>query len=273
MKAAIIGCGQIGQRHAHNFARLGYDVATWDAIADRCTASYASEACDGASLAIIATPPDIHCIGALQVYEWGVPWILIEKPLNAGPLFEVKTLSKMLDKRMVFVGYCLRFALATCRLLQADLGHVRYFEATYCGPIDARQTWLKTCHPAFEYSHILDLILQLWGMPDEIESIADADGLVAVCGWNSGLRGTLRMDYGPIIDTRLRIFGDVPCEWRRESIIGLGDDETVEDPRAYLLHEAQELHALITGTIPKSDKLCTLDEAIRVVEFAERLLA
>src|SRR5215510_12810138 len=107
MKAAIIGCGQIGQRHAHNFARLGYDVATWDAIADRCTASYASEACDGASLAIIATPPDIHCIGALQVYEWGVPWILIEKPLNAGPLFEVKTLSKMLDKRMVFVGYCL----------------------------------------------------------------------------------------------------------------------------------------------------------------------
>ena len=67
--ATVIGCGSVGQRHAHNFRRLGYDVRTWDIDSARCTVPTREEALDGAAVVVIATPPASHIEHALAALE------------------------------------------------------------------------------------------------------------------------------------------------------------------------------------------------------------
>ena len=273
--AAVIGYGAVGKRHTHNFNRLGYAVRTWDLDPARCTVPTLKEALDGATLAVIATPPGFHMAHATAALAMGVPWVLVEKPLALWR--EDEDADPLLGCDNVFVGYCLRFALATQLLPDAihRIKPVRLVEAVYSERVDTRGSWLAECGAVLEYSHILDLLLSLFGEPDTVQAIGHAD-TVAVAGleWGGGeIHGTLRMDFLSPTETRLKIIGDGGVvEWRRDRISGPGCDETVvENPAAWLLHEAQELHSVIKGAIPSPGRLCTVSEAMAVLRLAERL--
>lgn len=271
--AAVIGCGAVGTRHTHNVNRLGYAVRTWDLDPARCTVPTLHEALDGATLAVIATPPASHIALANEAIKLGVPWVLIEKPL-ALSLRDAETL---LRDDGVFVGYCLRFALATQLLPDAikRIVPVRMVEAVYSERVDTRGSWLADCGVALEYSHVLDLLLSVFGIPDTVQALSHAadTALVAALEWGGEIHGTLRMDFLSPTETRIKIIGDGGVvEWRRDRISGPGCDETVvENPAAWLLHEAQELHSVIKGAIPSPGRLCTVKEAMDVLRLAERL--
>ena len=271
--AAVIGCGAVGKRHTHNFNRLGYAVRTWDLDPARCTVPTLHEALDGATLAVIATPPASHIALANEAIKLGVPWVLIEKPL-ALSLRDAETL---LRDDGVFVGYCLRFALATQVLPDAikRIAPVRLVEAVYSERVDTRGSWLADCGVVLEYSHVLDLLLSLFGWLDMVEALVDNDPeatCVAALAWGD-IFGTLRMDFHSPTETRLKIIGDGGVvEWRRDRISGPGCDETVvENPAAWILHEAQELHSVIKGAIPSPGRLCTVEQAVDVLRLAEQL--
>ena len=271
--AAVIGYGAVGTRHSHNLNRLGYAVRTWDTDPARRTVPTLHEALDGATLAVIATPPEFHMAQATAALAMGVPWMLVEKPLalsreEAAPLLGCNT---------VFVGYCLRFALATQLLPDAikRIAPVRLVEAVYSERVETRGSWLAACGVVLEYSHILDVLLSVFGMPDTVEAVGAVDpetAVVAALAWGETL-GTLRMDFHSPTETRLKIIGDGGViEWQRDRISGPGCDETVvENPAAWLLHEAQELHSVIKGAISRPARLCTVEQAVDVLRLAERL--
>ena len=277
MIAAVIGCWAVGKRHAHNFNRLGYDVRIWDIDAARCTVPTVFEALQDATLAVIATPPEFHVANAVQALGMGVPWILIEKPLALSP----EEAEPLLEVPSIFVGYCLRFALATQLLPDAikRIAPVRLVEAVYSERVETRAgDWLAECGVTLEYSHMLDLLIHCFGMPEVLASSTVPDATVALLNWEGpdivdDIVGTLRMDFHSPTETRLKVIGDGGVvEWRRDRLSGPGCDETiVENPAAWLLHEAEELHAVIKGAIPSPGRLCTVREAMDVLRFAERL--
>ena len=278
--ATIIGYGSVGQRHAHNFRRLGYDVRTWDTDPARCTVSTREEALDGAVIVVIATPPASHIEHALAAVE-GVPeWVLVEKPLAVSSC-EAENIR---GHPAVFVGYCLRFALATQYLREAieKIRPIHLVEAVYAEAPTNRPAWLADPVEGgvlLEYSHMLDLLLWLFGPIESVQSnyagVPETD-VVAALGWANGMIGTLRMDFHGATETRLKVIGEGgTIEWLRDRITGPGCDELFrENPAAWLLHEAQELHALrlgAMGAIPSSDRLCTVSEAINVLRLVERI--
>jgi len=275
--AAIIGCGAVGQRHRHNLNRLGYAVRTWDVDGSRCTVPTIFEALDGATLAVIATPPEFHVANAVQALGMGVPWILIEKPLALSP----EEAEPLLEVPSIFVGYCLRFALATQLLPDAikRIAPVRLVEAVYSERVETRAgDWLAECGALLEYSHMLDLLIHCFGMPEVLASSTVPDATVALLNWEGpdivdDIVGTLRMDFHSPTETRLKVIGDGGVvEWRRDRLSGPGcDDAVTENPAAWLLHEAEELHAVIKGALSSPGRLCTVREAMDVLRLAERL--
>ena len=272
--ATIIGCGSIGQRHAHNFRRLGYDVRTWDTDSVRCTVKTREEALDGAAVVVIATPPADHVSSALDA---GARWILIEKPLAISS----REAECLRGQSGVFVGYCLRFALATQYLREAieKIRPIHLVEAVYAEAPTNRPAWLSDPVEGgvlLEYSHMLDLLLWLFGPIESVQSnyagVPETD-IVAALGWANGMIGTLRMAFHGETETRLKIIGGGgTIEWFRDRITGPSCDELFHEyPAAWLLREAQELHALRMGAIPSSDRLCTVSEGIEVLRLIERI--
>ena len=129
-----------------------------------------------------------------------------------------------------------------------------------------------------EYSHILDLLLWLFGPPIDVQSNSvglPERAMTATLRWpfGQGMLGTLRMAFHGETETRLKVIGEGgTVEWLRDRITGPGCDELFREyPAAWLLHEAQELHALRMGAIPSSDRLCTVSEAIDVLRLIERM--
>src|SRR3970282_643790 len=120
MKCAVIGGGHIGRRHAHNFARLGYDVAVYDVVPNRGTVARWSEAVEGADLVGIAAPPSPRVTDVRAALDVVARWFLVEKP-RATSAAEADGLqhAALAAGAHVYVGYCLRFALATLQLKDA----------------------------------------------------------------------------------------------------------------------------------------------------------
>lgn len=272
MIAAVIGYGAVGRRHAHNFNRLGYDVRTWDLNPAGCTVPTVHEALESATLAVIATPPDSHVKYTVMARAMGVPWILSEKPLA----LSMEEAEPLRDAPGIFVGYCLRFALATQSLPAAiaRIAPLRLVEAVYSERVDARPgSWLLDCGAALEYSHALDILCWLLDFPVCVEAHSEAMATVALLGWSSGVVGTVRMDFYSPTDTHITFIGDGGVvTWHRNRITGPGCDEGIVDQSAaWLLHEAQELHSIIKGAIPSPGRLCTVNQAIDVLHFAEQV--
>ena len=278
MIAAIIGCGTVGQRHDQNFRRLGYTVRTWDRDPARCTVGTWAQAFDGASLAVIATPPGSHVAYALAALKAGVPWVLVEKPL-ASSVEEAEGLREHRDA--VRVGYCLRFAAATRALRDAlpRLGAPQLIEAVYADRLADRPAWLTDPQEGgvlLEHSHILDLLLWLLGPIGEIQAECwgrPETAVVATLRWRHDTMGTLRMDFESAPETRLKVIGGGGVvEWQRDRITGAGGDEQIrEEPGAWLWQEAQEVDALCRERITASDRLCSLEEGIAVLRLIERI--
>ena len=274
--AAIIGCGAVGQRHAHNFRRLGYDVRTWDINPERCTVPERNDALEGAAVAVVATPPGSHVAETAAALAAGVPWILVEKPLAVS-----SEVAEGFRGYRICVGYCLRFALATQYLREAvqRIRPIYLVEAVYAEAPTNRPAWLSDPVEGgvlLEYSHILDLLHWIIGPIAEIQSEVvgvPETAAVATLRWHDGAVGTLRMDFYGAPETRLKVIGaGGTVEWLRDRITGPGCDELFrENPAAWLLHEAQELHALRLGAIASSDRLCTVGEGIVVLQLIERI--
>jgi predicted dehydrogenase len=78
-RAAVLGQGSIGRRHAGNLRDLGLEVVTYDP-ADPAGASSEIEALRGADVCVVASPSSEHARHARLAIEAGVP-ALVEKPL------------------------------------------------------------------------------------------------------------------------------------------------------------------------------------------------
>src|SRR3990167_5607738 len=87
---------------------------------NRGTVARWSEAVEGADLVVIATPPSQHVTDVMAALDVGARWLLVEKPL-ATSAAEADGLqhAALAAGAHVYVGYCLRFALATLQLKDA----------------------------------------------------------------------------------------------------------------------------------------------------------
>lgn len=277
MIAAVLGGGRIGQRHAHNFARLGYAVRVWDLFPTRSTVRSCASALDGAGLVIIATPPASHLELAEAAIDAGARWLLIEKPLAPDAHEAAAFAARVPPDVQIIVGYCLRFALATQRLraLLPALGTIRVAEGVYSARLTPEQDhrWLHDPLQggvALEHSHLLDLLLLLWGPPRNVWGSVSLEAVCGVLEWDTHA-ATIRMDWCDTQDTHLRIVGTHgTAVWQRESLLAPGVDAAdVESPRAWLLHEAQALHTAIMTGAPTGG--ATVADACQVLTLIEEL--
>ncbi len=129
MKALVIGCGSIGQRHIKNLHSLGHEVFAYDSSGERLEevmrsrqARRCSSSEDGLDrrpdVALICTPPHLHVTQARQAIAAGCH-VFVEKPLGHH-LRETDTLLDEVMKagRIIYVGYNLRFHAGLSRLEQ-----------------------------------------------------------------------------------------------------------------------------------------------------------
>jgi predicted dehydrogenase/RimJ/RimL family protein N-acetyltransferase len=156
VRAAVIGQGSIGRRHAALLLELGHEVAVFDpnpAVAAppgaRITAS-ADECLDGADAAVVASPSSEHGADARRAIDLGVP-VLVEKPLalDAAHAAELDYLAQgrgvMLSVAMNLREHAGVQALAS--LLGEDaVGRILRVSA-WCG------SWLPGWRPGSDYRH------------------------------------------------------------------------------------------------------------------------
>ncbi len=119
MKAAVLGCGSIGQRHTRNLIALGARVIAFDPDPDRLRAAAQVGAESArtvdelfgahADVALVCTPPSLHVEGLRAALDAGLD-VFVEKPI-ATTLPEASALVERAERerRLVAVGYNLRF--------------------------------------------------------------------------------------------------------------------------------------------------------------------
>lgn len=117
----VVGCGSIGQRHIRNLRKLGiHDIAAFDSDPeqlDQVTHEHAVIPCSSLEaglvslpeVTVVCTPPHLHTVNCQKAVEAG-SHVFIEKPI-ANSLDGLAQLlqSAALRKRILYVGYNLRF--------------------------------------------------------------------------------------------------------------------------------------------------------------------
>ncbi len=126
----VIGCGSIGERHIRNLRSLGEgNISAFDPDAKRLeeiSRRYEVSRCDGVegglhrkpTIVLVCTPPTMHIEVARQAVDVGCH-VFIEKPIS-NTMFGVDELLALAEKekRIVYVGYNLRFNEGLLRLKQ-----------------------------------------------------------------------------------------------------------------------------------------------------------
>ncbi|MBI4789815.1 MAG: Gfo/Idh/MocA family oxidoreductase [Chloroflexi bacterium] len=128
MKAVVVGCGSIGQRHIRNLRALGVEeIAACDPVAERLDqvarehrvvpfASMEAALANRPEAVLVCTPPHVHTAIAHQAIDAGAH-VFIEKPIAHA----LDGLDKLLDAarkhhRLIYVGYNLRFHAGLLKL-------------------------------------------------------------------------------------------------------------------------------------------------------------
>lgn len=198
MKFLVIGCGSIGRRHAKNLLALRHSVTATDVSADgrkraeaelgiKTFPSLASALAHKPDAALVCTPPSTHISLAKKALLSGCH-VFIEKPVSdsLGGIDALEKLAKK-KKKLVQIGYNLRFAPGLARLKQAlDSGK-------YGKPLSGRvifAQYLPYWRPGTDYrkgytgkkkygggiileaSHELDYICWLMGKPKKLACFA-----------------------------------------------------------------------------------------------------
>jgi spore coat polysaccharide biosynthesis protein SpsF len=197
-RAAIIGCGSIGQRHARNLHRLGIDDVVvlrsrqghhqelpTDLRVREC-GSWEELLAGRPDVAVISNPTALH-VDTIRRLLPTVRGIFVEKPLAADWTDVEALLREVRHHRTVsFVGYNLRFHPAIQTLLNSLQSGVA--GAPICFQCNAGH-WLPDWHPYEDYrqayfarkdlaggaaltlSHELDLALELMGPAQAITGV------------------------------------------------------------------------------------------------------
>jgi len=198
MKFLVIGCGSIGRRHMKNLLSLGQEVVATDVMAEsrkavEDTLKIKTTETLEAGLAIkpdgvlVCTPPSTHLELAEKALNAGAH-VFMEKPVSDS-LNGIKELGKLAKKgkRVIQVGYNLRFAPGLARLKEA-LASGTYGKALSARVIFAQ--YLPYWRPGTDYrkgytgkkahgggiileaSHELDYICWLLGKPTRLACFA-----------------------------------------------------------------------------------------------------
>ena len=276
------------------------------AVADEHGAEAVTDIADLAGrvdAAVVAASTSAHEAVATTLAEHGTP-MLIEKPL-AGTAAEARRIAETVRRAgvLVQVGHILRFDPATRAVAGRDL-HPKYIEVLWVSPFPFRS--LDTGVVMDVMIHGLDVVLGLVGEePERVDAVggvvvgphedfvsarlAFPGGCVAHVSASRMSRGQkrvvrvfaegayLKMDYD---ERRVEVVSPNPDLHRRleqGTLAGAGMDalittETIPvqaEPDALRAQLAAFLDAVRTGAAPA----VTLDDGVRAVELAERILA
>ncbi|MBE2267257.1 MAG: Gfo/Idh/MocA family oxidoreductase [Anaerolinea sp.] len=202
LRALVVGAGSIGRRHARNLMQLGItQVALCDPDASRVEQAAAEIAvrttyADYADalqtfqpeIVFVCTPPVLHVEQSLRAVEAGAH-VFVEKPLS-NQLDGIDDLIAAAEraKRVVQVGYNLRFHAAVSKikslLEQGSIGRVLWMYAEVGQYLPDWRPWqdYRQSYTArrelgggiiLDASHEIDYVLWMLGTPTEIVCIAD----------------------------------------------------------------------------------------------------
>jgi predicted dehydrogenase len=128
MKVLVVGCGSIGHRHIRNLRALGVsDILAFDPAQERLEGvaqehqvfacpTLESGLAQNPDAVLVCTPPHLHTLVAQQALEAGAH-VFIEKPIaNTLDGLDDLLAKARLHKRLICVGYNLRFQARLCKL-------------------------------------------------------------------------------------------------------------------------------------------------------------
>lgn len=256
MRAAVLGQGSIGRRHARNLLDLGHEVVAWDPLAPTLEeaerASSAEAALAGAEIAVVSSPSSEHASQALLALEHGCH-TLVEKPLaltatDAEPLVALATARGL----VLGVAMNLRFHPGVLAVREAVTS------GTIGRPLVARAwfgSWLPGWRPGVDYResysarhdlgggvlldaiHEIDYLTWVLGPIREVSaSLAtvseleiDVEDVAQLqLGFASGAQGILALDYlDRSYDRGCRIVGTegtVLWSWTDQQVVVFAKD-------------------------------------------------
>jgi predicted dehydrogenase len=184
-RAAVLGQGSIGRRHAGLLRDAGLDVVTFDPL-DPSGAASEEAALDGADVALVCTPSSEHARHARLALEAGVP-VLVEKPLalDAGDARRLEALS---DTTGVPLGVAmnLRFhpGVRVVRELLPQAGRV-WRASAWCG------SYLPAWRPGTDYRRSYSAQRALGGGV-LLDAIHEIDYVTWLLGPATSVQATLR---------------------------------------------------------------------------------
>ena len=174
MRVAVVGMGNMGQRHARVLRDLGHEVVTVDTDPAR-KPDYAT--LPRADTACIATPPSALFEQAAGAIERGMD-VLVEKPmaLTAGQAKALGARARLKQRRLA-VGYTERHnpVITVLAAQLPRLGRVRHITIQRLGPAPVHPTpvWLDLA------THDLDVLRFLGFAPQLLHVAGGEDHLVS----------------------------------------------------------------------------------------------
>ena len=290
-KFLIVGCGSIGARHARNLQQLASGrVGVHDVDVERARALSEDSDCrlitsldEGLSecpdLTLICTPPSTHSELAIRSVQAG-SHVFVEKPLATSiPDAQSLLRAARAEKRLVFVGYNLRFHAGPQKLKEIAesgalgriiSGRVEFgqYLPTWRPDSDYRHNYIVSGEDGgilLEESHEFDCIQWLLGPVDSVFAAAGKlsdldmeaeDTGLAITRHRNGSLGEIHVDCTQRGYSRsIKLIGtEAVAEWvfhKGVRVIRDGEDEqwtgiTPDLNEMYLL-ELQDVLAQISG--------------------------
>ena len=311
IKVGVVGCGQMGRKHAINCSKI--DGVTVVAVVDRDSIrsntlaqeikarpfSSIKEALtfDDLDAVIIATPPDQHGEAALAAIKAGKS-VFIEKPI-ALDMLTARILCEAVDKARVVnaVGFHLRYAPLTQKakalIVGKQVNEVRSVTTTsYYLKLDMPGWFLQRKHsggPLLEQSlHMFDIARYLVGdithifaqgerlvRPELAEFDSEDTMVLAYRICNGALGVHLDSCATTIFNWEIELFGE---DWRllvdyaRNQITGYIREEQIQyNPAKIDIHEL-EIKAFLE-TVRNDEKTLILSNFVDATKTLEAMLA
>jgi predicted dehydrogenase len=269
----IVGCGSIGRKHESNSRRLGANVITVDpdptvraTLAD-LEAAILHYPRQYFTHAIIATPVETH-LGILEtLLEYGVPRILVEKPL-ATPK-ELNLVKSFLEQRScsskICVGFNWRFNSAVQRMKQM-------ISADEVGAVQVAQLSAREWLPNYggnvlleSGSHILDTARYLVGELSVLGASITNYGRFGAR--DEAASNLLRSKEGADVYVHVNFVNSAPYDYR---ILVQGSKETREcQPDRLEPMHLSELEAFLHDG---GDILASIDDGIHNLQLLKEAL-
>lgn len=313
----VIGSGSVGKRHLRNFSDLGCKVSAMDLRSDRLSEAnqitplaysfsniedalhYASQF----SGVVICSPTKYHVEQAELFLEKDLP-VFLEKPVSK----DAKSAESLLrlvkqSKAPLFLGYTYRWwppiKELKSRIDSGVIGKILHVQCSMSAHLADWHPWEKYQEffmsskelgggALLDESHIFDLMLWMFGMPNEIfgkvERISNLeiesdDNVDVLFSWQSGLRIYVHLDlykrphdrsilvtgeegtlHWTFIPNRLRFSNSISNEWI--------DTNYECDRNEMFINAAKDFLRMIDT---KSEPLCSIEDAYMVMKLIDAI--